>query len=103
MNIKFFLPGSVPSFFYFRRMEISEWRNRIDELESMIIELLNKRASYAVEIGKIKKAKGLPVLDSAREQEILARVSAKTKGPLSPDAVREIFKTVMQETRKLEM
>lgn len=103
MNIKFFLPESVPSFFYFRRMEISEWRNRIDELESMIIELLNKRASYAVEIGKIKKEKGLPVLDPVREQEILARVAAKTKGPLSPDAVREIFKTVMQETRKLEM
>ena len=41
-------------------MEISEWRNRIDELESMIIELLNKRASYAVEIGKIKKAKASP-------------------------------------------
>lgn len=103
MNIKFFLPESVSSFFYFRRMEISEWRNRIDELESMIIELLNKRASYAVEIGKIKKEKGLPVLDPVREQEILARVAAKTKGPLSPDAVREIFKTVMQETRKLEM
>lgn len=84
-------------------MEISEWRNRIDELESMIIELLNKRASYAVEIGKIKKEKGFPVLDPVREQEILARVAAKTKGPLSPDAVREIFKTVMQETRKLEM
>lgn len=84
-------------------MEISEWRNRIDELESMIIELLNKRASYAVEIGKIKKQKGLPVLDPAREQEILARVATKTKGPLSPEAVKEIFKTVMQETRKLEM
>ena len=76
-------------------MEISEWRNRIDELESMIIELLNKRASYAVEIGKIKKAKGLPVLDTAREQEILAYLAEGHSGAyisdvlfISPNTVR---------------
>ena len=48
-------------------MKIEDWRIRIDELNDEIISLLNKRATYATEIGKIKKQQGLPVFDSARE------------------------------------
>lgn len=82
--------------------DIAHWRRRIDTLEDQIIQLLNERATYAAEIGKIKHAQKLPVLDAAREQEILARVSSKTRGPLSPEAIRQIFVTIMAETRKLE-
>jgi chorismate mutase len=42
------------------------------------------------------------VFDATREQEILNRVAAKTKGPLSSDSIRSIFKTIMEETRKVE-
>lgn len=83
-------------------MDISDWRNRIDALEDILILLLNKRASYALEIGKIKKEKQLPVLDASREQEILDRVASKTDGPLPPDAIRRIFQTMIEETRKIE-
>ncbi len=86
-------------------MDIANWRTRIDELENVIIELLNKRAEYAVEIGKIKKANGLPVLDASREKEILDRVAikaAKLSGPLSPESVQRIFQAIMTETRQVE-
>ena len=86
-------------------MDISNWRTRIDELENMIIERLNKRAAYAVEIGKIKKQEGLPVFDASREQEILNRVAEKTRaqnGPLSPESMQRIFQTIMTETRQVE-
>jgi chorismate mutase len=83
-------------------MDISHWRKDIDELEDQIIALLNKRTSYAVEIGKIKQEHGIPVLDATREKEILDRVALKTNGPLSPDSIRAIFKTIMEETRKVE-
>lgn len=83
-------------------MEISDWRIKIDALEDQIIKLLNERASYAVEIGKIKKEKGLPVFDASREQEILDRVASKSKGPLHPESVSEIFAVLMRETRKIE-
>lgn len=86
-------------------MDISNWRTRIDELENMIIELLNKRAAYAVEIGKIKKQEGLPVFDASREQEILNRVAEKTRaqnGSLSPESMQRIFQTIMTETRQVE-
>lgn len=83
-------------------MDISHWRKDIDELEDQIIALLNKRASYAVQIGKIKQKQGIPVLDATREKEILERVASKTKGPLSSNSIQTIFKTIMEETRKVE-
>lgn len=82
--------------------DIAHWRQRIDALEDQLVALLNERASFAAEIGKIKKAHGLPVLDATREKEILERVAAKTNGPLSAAAVQNIFRVIMSETRKLE-
>ena len=86
-------------------MDINEWRIRIDELNDELIALLNKRASYAVEIGKIKKEKGLPVFDKAREQSVLdvvAAKAAKAGGSLSPDSFKNIFRVIMEETCKVE-
>lgn len=83
-------------------MKIEDWRIRIDELNDEIIALLNKRATYATEIGKLKKLQGLPVFDAAREEAVLEKVSTLTKGPLSPESVKNIFQVIMQETRKVE-
>ncbi len=83
-------------------MKIDDWRIRIDELNEELIALLNKRATFATEIGKIKKELGLPVLDQAREDAVLEKVGAMTKGPLSSDSIKEIFRTIMAETRKVE-
>ena len=83
-------------------MNIEDWRKRIDELNDELIALLNKRATYATEIGKLKKQQGLPVFDATREQAVLEKVSALTKGPLSPESIKNIFQVIMQETRKVE-
>jgi len=83
-------------------MKIEDWRIRIDELNEEIIALLNKRAGYATEIGKLKKELGLPVLDATREQAVLERVGSMTKGPLTSDSIKRIFQVIMEETRKVE-
>lgn len=83
-------------------MKIEDWRNRIDELNGELIALLNKRATYATEIGKPKKELGLPVLDASREQAVLDRVGSMTEGPLSSDSIKRIFQVIMEETRKVE-
>ena len=86
-------------------MDINDWRIRIDELNDELIALLNKRASFAAEIGKIKKQKGLPVLDADREQTVLnlvAEKAAKAQGPLSPESFKNIFRVIIDETCKVE-
>jgi len=86
-------------------MEIDDWRKRIDDLNGELIALLNRRAVFAAEIGKIKKAKGLPVFDAGREDSVMARVAemaASAGGPLTPESVQRIFQVIMEETRKVE-
>ena len=80
-------------------------RTRIDELDSTIVELLNRRAKYAVEIGKHKKLLGLPVRNSARESAVLdhvAELARDTGGPLAEESARNIFRVIIEETRKAE-
>ena len=87
-------------------MEIEDWRKQIDELNQELIVLLNRRARCATEIGKIKKQKGLPVLDASRESAVLNHVGTMAKdagGPFSEDSIKNIFKTIMEETRKVEI
>jgi chorismate mutase len=83
-------------------MTIDDWRGRIDSLEDNLIALLNQRAAYAHEIGKIKRQEGLPFLDPAREQIILDRVAQKNQGPLSDEALQAVFRALLFETRKME-
>lgn len=86
-------------------MNIEDWRARIDELNVEIVSLLNKRASFAHEIGKLKKLAGLPVLDQGREGRVLDSVEEIAKnqeGPLDAQSVKRIFQVIMEETRKVE-
>jgi chorismate mutase-like protein len=83
-------------------MEIDGWRRRIDELDSRLLELLNERARYSVEIGKIKKRLGLPIFSPERERKIFERLLAANTGPLSEAAVRRLFERIVDENRSLE-
>jgi chorismate mutase len=53
--------------------EIATIRAKIDELDRQIIALAAERTTLARMLLDIKKAKGLPALDEAREREILSR------------------------------
>jgi len=83
-------------------MSIEEIRNRIDEIDEKIIRLLNERAEAAIEIGKIKEQANTGVYAPAREQQIIERICAKNRGPLTGDALKSIYKEVISATRSLE-
>ena len=82
--------------------ELNAWRQRIDAIDSQLMGLLNSRSACAVEIGRIKRALGLPVYSPEREAEILERVMRENPGPLDPLAVRRVFERIIDESRRLE-
>jgi chorismate mutase len=84
------------------RGEIELWRKRIDMIDDQLSGLLNSRSACAVEIGRIKRALGLPVYSPEREAEILERVSRENPGPLDHTAVKRIFERIIDESRRLE-
>jgi chorismate mutase len=81
---------------------VDAWRRRIDVIDTQLMGLLNSRSACAVEIGKIKRALGLPIYSPEREAEILARVMHENPGPLDSLAVRRVFERIIDESRRLE-
>lgn len=81
---------------------IRELRERMDELNGKLLELLNERAAIGRQIGEIKQGEGLPIHDPVRENEMLNRLAGLNAGPLDEAAVRHLFKEVFKATRQLQ-
>jgi len=81
---------------------LEEWRRRIDGIDEQLMRLLNSRSACAVEVGRIKRALGLPIYSPEREASILERVMRENPGPLDPMAVKRVFERIIDEARRLE-
>ena len=55
-------------------MNLQELREKIDEVDGQLVQLIEQRMDIAGQIADYKKENHLPVLDAAREREKLARV-----------------------------
>ena len=82
--------------------DIDPWRNRIDQIDLILLALLNERSKTANVIGQIKKKVGTPVYAPRREEQVLDQVREANKGPLPDTAVRNLFERIIDETRSLE-
>ena len=83
--------------------DISGWRTLIDEIDEKLLNLVNKRAEYAIEIGKIKARDNIEICDPEREKNLISRIHKLNKGPFSNNAVQHFFEALIQETKKLEV
>ena len=57
-------------------MNLDELRTQIDAVDDSLVELFQKRMDIAAQIAEYKRENGLPILQSAREREKLAAISA---------------------------
>jgi chorismate mutase-like protein len=83
-------------------MDLEHWRNKIDELNEKIVDLLSERARCAIEVGKIKRDSGQPMYAPERETAVLNQLKTLNKGPLSDEAIQRIFRQVIDEALRLE-
>jgi chorismate mutase len=77
--------------------EIKPYRDKIDELNNQILEILAERLETALTIGEIKKKYGKQVIDRSREKAILyhVKIKAAEKG-LQPSSVERIFEEIIK-------
>ena len=71
------------------------FRSKID---ARLVALVNERAELAM---KLAQAKSDDDYDPAREQEVLERVVAVSRGPIDAASLRSIFREVISGTRSL--
>jgi len=88
--------------------ELLELRNRLDEIDSGIVDLIAERQAVVTTIGEHKLKTGLPLRHYEREREVIERGVARAESLGLPSSVaRDILQTLIrhslsnQETHKL--
>jgi len=84
-------------------LELARVRDRIDELDRRIVELLNERARLGRTAGRAKRLAGRRAIkDPEREREVLLRVAMANPGPLTQADLLSIYRRIVSATRGLE-
>lgn len=85
--------------------QLAQIRDRIDDLDRQIQDLLNARALAAQNVAKIKLASDPDAVfyRPEREAQILRMVKERNTGPLDGEAVARLFREIMSECLALEL
>ncbi len=90
---------STPRNHNFSADRLDSLRKKIDELDHRLIETLAARMEVAREIGKLKKANDMPVVQKDRYSELIKRHTASAENAgLNPDFVRRILAEIHEES-----
>lgn len=83
-------------------MTLDELRDRIDELDGKILDLLNERARVVQEVGKVKESKNSVYYVPERERAVFERLRERNAGPLPHRAIKSIYREVISSMLALE-
>ena len=84
--------------------QLSALREQIDDLDGQIQGLIAKRARCAQQVGALKQAAGVTgnFYRPEREAQVLQRVMASNRGPLSNEEMARLFREIMSACLALE-
>ena len=71
--------------------ELQQLRQDIDDIDGQLVELFCRRMGVTRRVGEYKRERGIPVLDQARERQVL-----QNKGELAGDELRPAVITLYQ-------
>lgn len=80
--------------------QINRFRERIDEIDAQVLQLISERANCAHRIGELKG--GAVVYRPEREAQVLRRLREINTGPLPGDSVQHLFTEIISACRALE-
>lgn len=81
---------------------LPELRKKIDAVDAQLLELLNRRATLALEVGEVKRAEGSVVFRPEREAQVIRGLQEHNPGPLKADAIAHVWREIMSSCRALE-
>ncbi|MEG1519351.1 MAG: prephenate dehydratase domain-containing protein [Clostridia bacterium] len=79
-------------------MQLNELRNEIDKIDDEIVALYKKRMQVVKNVAKVKKENSVGVNQSAREDEIIFRVTENVESELQP-FVKKLFQTLFETSK----
>ncbi len=85
-------PSSPSSSDAKRAPTLASLRGEIDRIDKELVQLINRRAEISLKVGQVKHKQGIEIWSAAREDEVIAKALAASKGPIPADALRVIYR-----------
>lgn len=83
--------------------ELNRIREDIDSIDRQVVDLLNRRAGLAQEIGHLKGRDGKPFFTPERERAVFEKLASINAGPLQERQLQSIYREIISAARALEM
>lgn len=83
-------------------MSLTDLRKKIDEIDEELVRLLSRRMAVAARIGEEKRREHGPLADAEREDVVLEHVAGLNPGPLSDEALKEIYRRIMSASIEVQ-
>ena len=83
-------------------VDLQESRKQIDEIDSQIIDLFERRMEVASNVADYKIATGKPVFDREREDSKINTLTGMVEGDFNKKCVAELFTQIMAMSRKFQ-
>jgi chorismate mutase/prephenate dehydratase len=81
-------------------LNVGEYRDQISAADRELLAAINRRVELVRALHEYKRAEGIPLTDPAREEQLIVELQAANTGPLSDQGVAELFRHVLDLTRK---
>jgi chorismate mutase / prephenate dehydratase len=81
-------------------LNVGEYRDQISAADRELLAAINRRVELVRALHEYKRAEGIPLIDPAREEQLIVELQAANAGPLSDQGVADLFRHVLDLTRK---
>jgi len=78
---------------------IQRLRDQISDLDLQLVQLLNRRLTVVDELWRYKTKHGVDMYDPEREARMIAFLDDANQGPLSPEALRRVYRAVVETVK----
>ena len=79
--------------------KLTNLRDEIDEIDSDLVKLLQRRLSVTGKVGQLKSSVGKPIYDPIREASLFAKKREQaSEAGLSPDLIEDILRRLMRDS-----
>lgn len=79
--------------------DLQALRGQIDDIDRQLVDLFRRRMDVTRRVGEYKRAQGIPVLDEARERQVLEEKGLLAGEELRP-AVTSLYETILSLSRR---
>ena len=82
--------------------EVLRYRSAIDRIDRRIVRLLKKRLTLVKLVGRLKRERGLAVVQPEREGEILTRVTRSVSEKETRDFLTAVYQALFKASYRAE-